>query len=53
LAFAAGLSGCGMSGYESHATSATTTAQVMVVATGTSSGNVTTESLILAVNITQ
>jgi hypothetical protein len=53
LAFAAGLSGCGMSGYESHATSATTTAQVMVVATGTSSGNVTTQSLILAVNITQ
>jgi hypothetical protein len=53
LAFAAGLSGCGMSGYASHATSATTTAQVMVVATGTSSGNVTTQSLILAVNITQ
>ncbi len=52
LAFAAGLSGCGMSGYEVHPTAATS-AQVTVVATGTSGANVTTQSVILTLNMMQ
>ena len=52
LAFAAGLSGCGMSGYEAH-TTGPTSAQVTVVATGTSGGNVTTQSVVLTLNMMQ
>jgi predicted secreted protein len=52
LAFAAGLSGCGMSGYEAH-TTGPTSAQVTVVATGTSGGNVTTQSVVLTLSMMQ
>jgi hypothetical protein len=49
-ALAAGLSGCGMSGYAVNATPATV--QVTVVGTGTSGSVVTTQKVILTVNMT-
>ncbi len=52
LAFAAGLSGCGMSGYVVHPEAATN-AQVTVVATGTSGSKVTTQSVVLTLNMMQ
>jgi hypothetical protein len=51
-ALAAGLSGCGMSGYVVHITPATTT-NVTVVATGTSGTMVTTQTVILTLKVTQ
>jgi hypothetical protein len=53
LAFAAGLSGCGMSGYEAHNVAAPVSAQVTVLATGTSGTGVTTQTLVLSVNVKQ
>lgn len=50
-ALAAGLSGCGMSGYAVHATPAVTS-QVTVVATGTSGTAVSTQTLTLTLNMT-
>ena len=47
-AFAAGLSGCGMSGMSGKAT----TSQVNVVATGTSASGVTTQSVVLSLTVT-
>jgi hypothetical protein len=49
-ALAAGLSGCGMSGYAVNATP--TTAMVTVVATGTSGTVVTKQSVVITVNMT-
>ena len=49
-ALAAGLSGCGMSGYVANVTPGTS--QVTVVATGTSGSLVTTQTAILTVNMT-
>jgi hypothetical protein len=49
-ALSAGLSGCGMSGFVATATP--TTAKVTVVATGTSGAVVTTQSVVLTVNMT-
>jgi hypothetical protein len=49
-ALAAGLSGCGMSGYVANVTP--NTAKVTVVATGTSGTVVTTQTVILTVNMT-
>jgi len=48
-ALAAGLSGCGMSGYVANVTPST--AKVTVVATGTSGTVVTTQTVILTVNM--
>jgi hypothetical protein len=50
-AFAVGLSGCGMHGYVANVT--TGTAQVIVVATGTSGSAVSTQSETLTINILQ
>jgi Bacterial Ig-like domain (group 3)/MBG domain (YGX type)/PQQ enzyme repeat len=47
----AGLAGCGMSGFEAHVTPASTS-RVTVVATGTSGASVTTQSVVLTVNMT-
>jgi MBG domain (YGX type)/Bacterial Ig-like domain (group 3)/PQQ enzyme repeat len=51
LAFAAGLSGCGMKGYEAQVASAVTNSQVTVVATGTSATDLP-KTLVLTLNIT-
>jgi hypothetical protein len=51
LAFAAGLSGCGMTGYEAHIAPASSV-QVTVVATGTSATDLP-QTLALTLNITQ
>jgi hypothetical protein len=50
-AFAVGLSGCGMHGYVANVTPST--AQVTVVATGTSGSVVSTQTEMLTVNILQ
>jgi hypothetical protein len=50
-AFAVGLSGCGLHGYVANVT--TGTAQVIVVATGTSGSAVSTQSETLTINILQ
>ena len=49
-ALAAGLSGCGMSGYVANVTPGTS--QVTVVATGTSGSVVTTQTVTLTINMT-
>jgi hypothetical protein len=49
-ALAAGLSGCGMSGYVANGTPSTS--QVTVVATGTSGSVVTTQTVTLTINMT-
>jgi hypothetical protein len=54
LAFGLGLSGCGMSGYVANPKSiAASTAQVTVVATGTSGTAVTSQTVVLTLNMTQ
>jgi hypothetical protein len=53
LAFGLGLSGCGMSGYVVNPKSiAASTAQVTVVATGTSGTAVTSQTVVLTLNMT-
>ena len=50
IALLAGLAGCGMSGYVAN--TAGSTSQVNVVATGTSGGAVTSQTVTLTLNMT-